>query len=149
VNEPAQPPREVLVLNGANLGRLGVRESAIYGTRSHDELAQLCVRVGRELRLAVTVRQTDAEDEIIGWLHEAADRAVPVVLNAAAWTHYSVAVRDAVAQRTAPLIEVHLSNPYAREEFRHVSLVSPVVSGVVAGLGFLGYELALRAIAAL
>lgn len=139
--------QRVLVLNGVNLGRLGRREIEVYGPGTYADLAARCVEVGSGLGLSVEVRQTDAEHELVGWLHEAADAALPVVLNAAAWTHYSVAVRDAVAQRTAPLVEVHLSNPAAREDFRHLSLVSPVASGVITGLGALGYELALRALA--
>lgn len=139
--------REVLVLNGVNLGRLGVREPDVYGTTTHDELVQTCVALGAALGMRVEVRQTDDEGELVRWLHEAADRQVPVVLNAAAWTHYSVAVRDAAAQRTAPLIEVHLSNPSAREDFRHTSLVSGVATGVVAGFGLDSYRLALRALA--
>jgi 3-dehydroquinate dehydratase-2 len=133
----------VLVLNGANLGRLGSREPAVYGSTSHAELAALCVKAGEELGLDVTVRQTDHEGELLGWLHEAADAAVPVVLNAGAWTHTSVALRDACAALTAPLIEVHISNVHKREEFRHHSFVSGVATGVIVGLGVEGYVLAL------
>lgn len=143
----AGAPREVWVLNGVNLGRLGMREPAVYGSTTHEELARRCLDAGAALGLAVQVRQTDEEAELVRWLHAAADGAVPVVLNPAAWSHYSVAVRDAVAQRTAPLVEVHLSNIHAREEFRHRSLVSAVASGVICGLGPQGYLLALRAIA--
>lgn len=133
----------VLVLNGANLGRLGSREPAVYGSTTHAELAALCVKAGEELGLDVTVRQTDHEGELLGWLHEAADAAVPVVLNAGAWTHTSVALRDACAALTAPLIEVHISNVHKREEFRHHSFVSGVATGVIVGLGVEGYVLAL------
>ncbi|HEY1973480.1 MAG TPA: type II 3-dehydroquinate dehydratase [Pseudonocardia sp.] len=139
--------RPVLVLNGPNLGRLGTREPAIYGSTTHEQLALLCVRTGIELGLEVEVRQTDHEGEMLGWLHEAADSASPVVLNAGAWTHYSIAVRDACAALTAPLIEVHISNVHAREEFRHHSYLSPVATGVIVGLGVAGYQLALRWIA--
>jgi 3-dehydroquinate dehydratase-2 len=139
--------REVLVLNGPNLGRLGTREPAVYGSTTHADLVALCERTGVELGLAVTVRQTDHEGELLGWLHEAADAGTPVVLNAAAWTHTSVAVRDACAQLTAPLVEVHISNVHRREEFRHHSYVSAVASGVIVGLGVQGYALALRWIA--
>lgn len=135
---------KVLVLNGPNLGRLGTREPQTYGTTTHDQLAELCRAAGAECGLDVEVRQTDAEHEMIGWLHEAADHSYPVVLNPAAWTHYSVAVADAVAQRTADLVEVHLSNVHAREEFRRHSYVSPYASGVIAGLGVGGYVAALR-----
>jgi 3-dehydroquinate dehydratase-2 len=133
----------VLVLNGANLGRLGSREPAVYGSTTHAELAALCVKAGEELGLDVTVRQTDHEGELLGWLHEAADAAVPVVLNAGAWTHTSLALRDACAALTAPLIEVHISNVHKREEFRHHSFVSGVATGVIVGLGVEGYVLAL------
>ena len=139
--------RDVLVLNGPNLGRLGSREPDVYGSATFADLAQRCVAHGAERHLAVDVRQTDSESELIGWLHEAADRQVPVVLNPAAFTHYSYAVRDAAALRSAPLIEVHISNPHAREEFRHTSVISAVASGVIAGFGIGSYLLALDAIA--
>jgi 3-dehydroquinate dehydratase-2 len=138
----------VLVLNGPNLGRLGTREPAVYGSTTHADLVELCVATGKELGLAVEVRQTDHEGELLGWLHAAADAGTPVVLNAAAWTHTSVAVRDACAQLTAPLVEVHISNVHKREEFRHHSYVSAVADGVIVGLGVTGYTLALRWIAA-
>jgi 3-dehydroquinate dehydratase-2 len=133
----------VLVLNGPNLGRLGRREPTIYGDTTHAELAALCVKGGQELGLSVEVRQTDHEGELLGWLHEAADTATPVVLNAGAWTHTSIALRDACATLTAPLVEVHISNVHQREEFRHHSYVSGVATGVIVGLGVEGYILAL------
>lgn len=139
--------RPVLVLNGPNLGRLGTREPTVYGSTTHDDLVALCENTGKELGLAVDVRQTDHEGELLGWLHTAADTGTPVVLNAAAWTHTSVAVRDACAQLTAPLVEVHISNVHAREDFRHHSYISAVASGVIVGLGVAGYTLALRWIA--
>jgi 3-dehydroquinate dehydratase II len=138
----------VLVLNGPNLGRLGTREPDTYGSTSYTDLVDLCVRTGIELGIEVEVRQTDHEGEMLGWLHEAADNGQGVVLNPAAWTHYSIAVRDACAQLTAPLVEVHLTNVHKREEFRHHSYVSPVASGVIVGLGIDGYALALRWLAA-
>ncbi|MBP2472915.1 3-dehydroquinate dehydratase-2 [Crossiella equi] len=134
----------VLVLNGPNLGRLGTREPDVYGATTHADLVELCERTGKELGVEVEVRQTDHEGEMIGWLHEAADARRPVVLNAGAWTHYSIAVRDACAMLTAPLVEVHISNVHKREEFRHHSHISPVASGVIVGLGVGGYALALR-----
>ncbi len=137
----------VLVLNGPNLRRLGTREPEVYGPATYADLVALCERTGAELGLAVEVRQTDHEGELLGWLHEAADAGRPVVLNAAAWTHTSVAVRDACAQLTAPLVEVHLSNVHRREGFRHHSYVSGVATGVVVGLGVTGYALALRYLA--
>ncbi|NJQ14345.1 type II 3-dehydroquinate dehydratase [Streptomyces bohaiensis] len=138
----------VLVLNGPNLGRLGSREPDVYGSADHAHLAELCTEAGRELGLEVEVRQTDDEAELVRWLHEAADGRLPVLLNPAAFTHYSYALRDAAAQRTAPLIEIHLSNPHARETFRHLSVVSAVASGTIAGFGTGSYLLGLRALAA-
>ena len=139
--------RRVLVLNGPNLGRLGSREPDVYGATSYDDLIKVCVTAGAEVDLDVEVRQTDDEAELVGWMHEAADGRIPVVLNPAAFTHYSYALRDACAQRTAPLVEVHISNPAAREEFRHTSVVAGVASGTVAGFGLDSYRLALRAVA--
>ncbi|GGT53691.1 type II 3-dehydroquinate dehydratase [Actinomadura citrea] len=139
----------VLVLNGPNLRRLGVREPDTYGTASFDDLVAVCRDAGRRLELHVEVRQTDDEAEMMRWLHEAADERVPVVLNPAAFTHYSYALRDAAAQRTAPLIEVHITNPAAREEFRHNSVVAGVATGTIAGFGTLSYVLALQAVAEL
>jgi 3-dehydroquinate dehydratase-2 len=135
---------KVLVLNGPNLGRLGTREPHIYGSTTHADLVALCQKTGSELGLDVDVRQTDHEGEMLGWLHEAATANTPVVLNAGAWTHYSIAVRDACAMLSAPLIEVHISNTHQREEFRHHSYISAVATGVLLGLGVDGYLLALR-----
>ncbi|MEO5873602.1 MAG: type II 3-dehydroquinate dehydratase [Streptosporangiaceae bacterium] len=139
--------RRVLVLNGPNINRLGTREPEVYGADSLADLAKLCMRTGRELGLAVEVRQTNDEAEMVRWIHEAADSRTPVVLNPAAFTHYSYSLRDALAQRTAPLIEVHISNPAAREEFRHTSVVAGVATGTIAGFGLNSYVLALRALA--
>jgi 3-dehydroquinate dehydratase-2 len=130
-------------VNGPNLGRLGTREPEIYGSTTFDELAALCVRGGAELGLEVDVRQTEAEAELLTWLHAAADERTPVVLNAGALTHTSVALGDACAMLTAPLVEVHLSNVFARESFRHTSYVSAHANGVIVGLGVEGYVLAL------
>jgi 3-dehydroquinate dehydratase II len=133
----------VYVLNGPNLGRLGTREPEVYGRTTYADLVTMCEQTGKELGLDVTVRQTDAEYEMIGWLHAAADEQAPVVLNPAAWSHYSIALRDACATLTAPLIEVHISNVHTREEFRHHSVISAVATGVICGLGVDGYRLAL------
>jgi 3-dehydroquinate dehydratase-2 len=137
----------VYVLNGPNLGRLGTRQPDIYGLVSYSDLADRCVTDGAPLGLKVTVLQTDAEHEMLGWLHAAADEAAPVVLNPGAWSHYSYALRDACALLRAPLVEVHISNVHAREEFRHHSVVSAVATGVICGLGIDGYRLALEYIA--
>jgi 3-dehydroquinate dehydratase-2 len=139
-------PIGVLVLNGPNLGRLGSREPEVYGSSSYDDLVALCTQRGAELGLDVEVRQTDDEAELVHWLHQAADTATPVVLNPAAFTHYSYAVRDACAQLRAPLIEVHISNPAARETFRHNSVIASVATGSIAGFGLDSYVLALRAL---
>jgi 3-dehydroquinate dehydratase-2 len=134
---------KVYVLNGPNLGRLGTRQVDVYGLTSYAGLVDLCERTGRELGLDVEVRQTDAEHELLGWLHTAADEQAAVVLNPAAWSHYSYAVRDACAMLRGPLVEVHISNIHTREEFRHHSVVSAVATGVICGLGVDGYRLAL------
>ena len=138
---------KVYVLNGPNLGRLGTRQVDVYGLTSYADLAESCVRIGKELGLDVDVRQTDAEHEMLAWLHGAADEGAAVVLNPAAWSHYSYAVRDACALLTGPLVEVHISNIHAREEFRHHSVVSAVATGVICGLGVDGYRLALEHLA--
>ena len=141
----------VLVLNGPNLGRLGVREPEVYGSASYADLVDAGVVWGADLGLEVEVRQSDDESELIGWLHEAVDAGAHVVLNPAAFTHYSYALRDAAAQVTTAgllLVEVHLSNPAARETFRHVSVIGAVATGTIAGFGFDSYRLALSAIAA-
>jgi 3-dehydroquinate dehydratase II len=138
---------KVYVLNGCNLGRLGTRETDVYGLTTYTGLVELCQTAGKELGLDVDVRQTDAEAEMISWLHAAADEGAPVVLNPAAWSHYSVAVRDACALLRAPLVEVHISNIHTREEFRHHSVISAVATGVICGLGVDGYRLALAHLA--
>lgn len=137
----------LLILNGPNLARLGKREPDVYGSTSYEELAALCVAAAAECGFEADVRQTDDEATLIGWLHEAADGRTPVIINPAAFTHYSYAIRDAAAQLTAPLIEVHISNPLSREEFRHTSVISGVAHGTIAGFGVNSYRLAIRAMA--
>ncbi len=139
----------VLVLNGPNLGRLGSREPEVYGSATLADVAGECRTAAKELGLDVDFRQTDDEAELVGWVHQAADDRTPVILNPAAFTHYSYALRDALAMRTAPLIEVHLSNPATRETFRHTSVVAGVADGTIAGFGTQSYLLALRAVAAM
>ena len=141
--------RRVLVLNGPNLARLGSREPEVYGTATLADLEKACAVTAAELGLTVDVRQTHDEAQLLAWVHEAADQRIPVVLNPAAFTHYSYALRDALAMRTAPLVEVHISNPAAREVFRHRSVVAAVADGTIAGFGFASYQLALRAIVGL
>lgn len=136
---------KVLIINGPNLGRLGTREPEIYGTTTHADLVNVCETSGAEVGLEVEVRQSDDEGQIIKWLHECSDSMTPVIMNPAAFTHYSIAIRDAAAMLTAPLIEVHISNPHSREDFRHVSVISAVAHGVIAGFGVDSYRLALKA----
>lgn len=131
----------VNVINGPNLGRLGRREPAVYGSTTHDDLVALIEREAAELGLSVRVRQSDSEADLMGWVHDAADAGEAVILNAGALTHTSIALRDACSQLTAPLIEVHISNVHAREEFRHHSWVSAVADVVIAGAGVHGYAL--------
>jgi 3-dehydroquinate dehydratase-2 len=137
---------DVLVLNGPNLGRLGHREPDIYGRATHADLVAACQAEAAELGWRVDVRQTDDEAQMLTWLHECIADAV--VLNPAAWTHTSVALRDAVAMVPVPVVEVHLSNPMAREEFRHTSFTAGLATAVVSGFGIAGYRLALRGLAA-
>jgi len=138
----------VLVLNGPNLGRLGSREPDVYGNQ---DLPALLVLLEGEAPTGVSIdlRQTNDEATLIEWLYEAVDTKTPVILNPAAFTHYSYALRDAAALVTKagiPLVEVHITNPHTREEFRHTSVISGVASGVIAGFGFDSYLLALNAI---
>ena len=141
---PQSSPR-VLVLNGPNLGQLGTREPEVYGTASYADLESACREFGEAMGIEVDVRQTDDEATYLNWLHTC--DADAVVLNPGAWTHTSVAVRDAAAQLSAPFVEVHLSNPLAREEFRHTSYTAGLATGVIAGFGLDSYRLALRALA--
>jgi 3-dehydroquinate dehydratase II len=141
------PTPTVNVINGPNLGRLGRREPEVYGNTTHDDLVAMIEDEAAELGLEVVVRQSDSEAELLGWIHAAADADEPVVLNAGALTHTSVALRDACSELRAPLIEVHISNVHAREEFRHHSYLSSVATGVIVGLGVQGYLLALRYLA--
>lgn len=135
------------VLNGPNLGRLGRRQPEIYGHATHDDLVAIIAREAAALGVMVVVRQSDDEAELLGWVHDAADAGEPVIINAGALTHTSVALRDACAELTAPLIEVHISNVHAREAFRHHSYLSGIATGVIVGLGVQGYLLALRYLA--
>ena len=140
---------KVLVLNGPNLGRLDIRDSAIYGDMSYPNLVSLIESAANTHGFEADVRQSNDEAEIIGWLHEAADTNTPVIINPAAFTHYSYAIRDAAELVKSPLIEVHLSNPLAREEFRHTSVISGVANGTIGGFGPNSYVLALIALKAL
>jgi len=139
----------VLVLNGPNLGELGRREPDIYGRATYDDLVEACTKTASDVGLTVDVRQTDDEATYLDWLHEAARGGVDaLVLNPAAWTHTSVAVRDAASMLAMPFVEVHLSNPLGREDFRHTSYTAGKALGLIAGFGVDSYRLALQALAA-
>jgi 3-dehydroquinate dehydratase-2 len=135
----------LLVLNGPNLNRLDLREKAFYGDIDYQNICAAVDNAAQELGFSADIRQSNDEAEIISWLHEAADKKIPVIFNPAAFTHYSYAIRDAVVMLKAPCIEVHISNPLSREEFRHTSVVSGVVAGTIAGFGLDSYRLAIRA----
>ena len=142
--------KNVLVLNGPNLSQLGAREPEVYGDRNWSQLVEMIEAEAQSLSLEVDIRQTDSEAQLISWLHEAVSTSTDVVINPAAFTHYSYALRDACAMVTSAklrLIEVHISNPHAREVFRHTSVISGVATGVIAGFGFDSYRLALRQLA--
>ena len=136
----------VLVINGPNLARLDIRDSSIYGDLSYPQLVDYISKAASGLGFSADVRQSDDESTIIGWLHEAADSKTPVIINPAAFTHYSYAIRDAAAMLKGPLIEVHLSNPLSREEFRHTSVISGIATGTIGGFGPHSYVLALMAL---
>jgi len=141
-------PKKVLVLNGPNLGRLGRRQPEIYGTTTHADLVDLCKEWGTALGLEVDTRQTNHEGELLDWLNQAADEETPVVLNAGAWSHYSLALHDACAQLVAPLVEVHITDPKSRpEEFRHHSVITAYAAQEITGQGIDGYRQALEFLA--
>jgi 3-dehydroquinate dehydratase-2 len=143
----AQPPL-VFVLNGPNLNMLGQREPAVYGRTTLREVERLCRERAAPLGLAIDFRQSNHEGELVGWIQEARTGAAGIVINAGAYTHTSVAILDALLTSEKPVIEVHLSNVFRREAFRHHSYVSAAAGGVIAGCGPLGYALALEALAA-
>ncbi len=136
---------KILVLNGPNLGRLDIRDSKYYGDLNWEQLQDFIKKIAAELNLTVDIRQSDDEATLVKWLHEAADNNLPVIINPAAFTHYSIAIHDAAEMVKAPVIEVHLSNPMTREEFRHTSVISGVALGTISGFGPNSYRLALIA----
>lgn len=142
----ARAPR-ILVVNGPNLNMLGVREPAVYGRDRLVDIEKLCRKAGRAFALAIDFRQSNHEGEIVGWLQEARASHAGIVINAGAYTHTSIAILDALQLTELPVIEVHLSNIFRREEFRHHSYVSQAARGVICGLGLTGYRLALEALA--
>jgi len=136
---------KILILNGPNLSRLDLREKNHYGDLSYSDLTKEITKKASEIGIEIEIKQSDSESELISWIHEAADKKQPVIINPAAFTHYSCAIRDAICMLKAPVIEVHLSNPLSREEFRHTSVVSGVVQGTISGFGVDSYSLALLA----
>lgn len=139
----------IFVLNGPNLNRLGKREPGIYGSATLDDVAAMCREAGERLGLAVDFRQSNHEGVLVDWIHEAADGARGIALNAGAYTHTSIALHDAIRAVALPVVEVHLSNIHAREPFRHRSMIAPAAAGVIAGFGPRSYVLALEALAGL
>ncbi|MEX2298010.1 MAG: type II 3-dehydroquinate dehydratase [Dongiaceae bacterium] len=137
----------ILVLNGPNLNLLGTREPATYGRETLDDIKAACGKHGETLGLAIEFRQTNREDELIGWVQQARGSAAGIVINPAGYSHTTIALLDALLAVGLPTIEVHLSNIFARESFRHHSYVSRAARGVICGLGSQGYRLALTAMA--
>ncbi|HEU0070761.1 MAG TPA: type II 3-dehydroquinate dehydratase [Alphaproteobacteria bacterium] len=140
-------PQSVLVLNGPNLNLLGSREPEIYGSETLADIAKLCAAAGKRLGLAVDFRQSNSESELVGWIQEARGKKAGILINAGAYTHTSVALLDALLASELPVIEVHLSNLFKREEFRHHSYITRAARGMICGLGSQGYTLALEAMA--
>ena len=138
--------KPIYILNGPNLNLLGLREPTVYGQETIGDLEMRCAAKGKSLGLQIVFRQTNTEGELISWIHEAQNKAAGIIINGAAYTHTSVALHDALKAVNIPTIEVHLSNVYAREPFRHHSYISPVAQGVICGFGGQSYELALDGI---
>jgi 3-dehydroquinate dehydratase II len=136
----------ILILNGPNLNLLGTREPEVYGTETLADIQSLCEREGKALGMSVDFRQSNHEGELVEWIHEAQKGVDGIIINAGAYSHTSVAILDALQALKIPVVEVHLSNIYKREEFRHHSFVSAAAKGVICGLGSKGYVLALHAL---
>ena len=141
--------KPIYVLNGPNLNLLGAREPAIYGSATLADIEKLCIERAKALGRGLVFRQSNIEGELVNWLHEAKDKAAAIVLNAGAYTHTSIALHDAIKAIGIPVIETHLSNPAAREDFRHVSYIASAAKGVIAGFGATSYLLAIEAAAGL
>ena len=139
----------ILILNGPNLNMLGTREPETYGTETLDQLENLCQSRAVELGLTIYCRQSNSEGELINWIQKANENHAAIIINAGAYTHTSIAILDALRSADLPVIEVHLSNIFQREDYRHVSFVSKAADGVICGFGSKGYELALEAVAKL
>jgi 3-dehydroquinate dehydratase-2 len=138
--------KTIFVLNGPNLNMLGKREPGIYGGQTLDDVKQQCIAAGKELGFDVDFRQSNHEGTLIDWIHEAGEKAVGVAINAGAYTHTSIALHDAIKAVSVPVIELHISNVHAREEFRHHSMIAPAAKGVICGFGTASYILALHAL---
>ncbi|CDN91058.1 MULTISPECIES: type II 3-dehydroquinate dehydratase [Agrobacterium] len=136
----------IIVINGPNLNMLGKREPGIYGGKTLKDIENDCLQAGADLGFAVEFRQSNHEGVLVDWLHEAGERAVGVVINPGAYSHTSIALHDAIRAISTPVVEVHISNIHAREEFRHKSMVSPAAKGMVCGFGPYGYIMALHAL---
>lgn len=139
----------IFVLNGPNLNALGKREPGIYGGHTLADIAALCQAEGEKLGFAVDFRQSNHEGDLVDWIHEAGDTAAGVAINAGAYTHTSIALHDAIRAVSIPVVELHLSNVHAREEFRHTSMIAPAVKGVICGFGAHSYILALHALSSI
>lgn len=140
-------PTTVFVLNGPNLNLLGQRESDIYGASSLEDIRSTCMEAGQRFGFDIDFRQTNNEGELVEWIQEAGARAAGIVINPAAYGHTSIAIHDAIRAIAPPVVEVHLSNIHAREEFRHRTMVAPVALGMICGFGMQGYVLAIEALA--
>lgn len=141
--------KKFLILNGPNLNALGKREPEIYGSRTLDDIAVECHDLAKELGISCEFRQSNSEGELIGWIQESGKEFSGIIINAGAYTHTSIGIRDALLSVKLPIIELHVSNIFKREEFRHHSFISDIAVGMICGLGTDGYSLSLRAIAKL
>lgn len=141
--------KKVLVLNGPNLNMLGLREPEIYGPQSLNDIEQLCIAKAQGLKLDIDFKQSNHEGELVCWIQQARENTDGIIINAAAYTHTSVAIHDALKLHDAPIIEVHISDPKKREKFRHFSFIEPLATEIIAGQGVHGYEIALDKLAKL
>jgi 3-dehydroquinate dehydratase II len=136
----------ILIIHGPNLNLLGTRETAVYGVETLEEIDIRCENLAKELGVGVEIRQSNSEGDIVDLIQQAAKTAKGIVINPGAYTHYSYAIRDALAAVKLPAVEVHLSNIYSREDFRHMSVIAPVAAGQISGFGADSYLLGLRAV---
>ena len=139
----------IYVLNGPNLNALGKREPGIYGGQTLADVEALCREEGKKLGIEIDFRQSSHEGDLVDWIHEAGDKAAGIAINAGAYTHTSIALHDAIKAVKIPVVELHLSNVHAREEFRHTSMIAPAVTGVICGFGAHSYILALHALSSI